>query len=256
MYSILLWLCKFHPSIFTCLSPHSSGGIRCIFLFQRPICDTLITFFESRRKQIEWETLSFVCKENTAAFSQIWQPSSAIWPRLGEMWAIFRPVHPIWRTAFSLVAARRTEKPVWGLENARLCALGPCSRVHSCTSVSALWMHSEGSYCVCVLASAVWHADLEGQCRNYWYRSENVVVWNANSTLCLPDRNGYLCMRLSPVCVRPLLHILDVTGIFVNWLIWSFTASVSGAKVSLWSRFTTTNRCEGCKVLHRRMFWI
>lgn len=62
------------------------------------------------------------------------------------------------------------------VRNARLCvgswcASSTCSCMHSCISMSALWIHCEGSYCVCVPALAIWHADLEGQCRNYWYRS-------------------------------------------------------------------------------------
>lgn len=57
------------------------------------------------------ETLSFVCKEKAKAISQIWEPSTAIWSWLGEMWIIFRPMHLIWWMAFFFDRERHTEKP-------------------------------------------------------------------------------------------------------------------------------------------------
>lgn len=45
----------------------------------------------------------------------------------------------------------------------------------------------------------------------------------------------YLSARSSSLSsiVRPLLHILDVIASFVGWLVWSFAASVSTAKIKL-----------------------
>lgn len=142
-------------------------------LFQHSISDALIIFFESRRKQMRSETLSFVCKEKTAVISQIWEPSSAIWQWFGEMWVFLRPMHPTWWMVFSFDRQRLTEKPGWGLEMCicsvlRQNVLGICSCMHSCISVSTLRIQCQSSYCVCVLASVIWHADLEGQYMKYW----------------------------------------------------------------------------------------
>lgn len=109
-------LLHFFPHIITCLSLHRPGGICCFFLFQHSISDALIIFFESRRKQIRSETLSFVCKEKTAAISQIWEPSSAIWPWLEEMWVFLHPMHPIWWMVFFFDRQRLAKEPEWELE--------------------------------------------------------------------------------------------------------------------------------------------
>lgn len=111
--SLLVYCCisppiSLHVSLFTSL-------VACFFSFSA-LSVTLIIFFESRRKQIRRETLSFVCKEKATAISQIWEPSSAIWPWLGEMWVILRPMHPIWWMVYSFDGERLAEKPGWELE--------------------------------------------------------------------------------------------------------------------------------------------
>lgn len=128
-----------HISLHVCLFTSLVVSIA-VFLFQHSICDTLIIFFEWRRKQIRRETLSFVCKEKTAAISQIWEPSSAIWPWLGEMWVFLRPMHPIWWMVFFFDRQRLAEKPGWGLEMCicllwgRMCReyVAACTHAYQC----------------------------------------------------------------------------------------------------------------------------
>lgn len=158
----------------------------------------------------------------------------------------------LWRRETRREARMRVRNAHWCVRGRRV--LRMCSCMCSCISMSALWIHCKGSYCVCVLASAIWHADLEGQCRNYWYRRATCGhVKSKLNTACLPDTNGNLCMTLSSICVSPLLHILDVIGVFGRWLIQPQSAVQN---YNMWFSTPTTNYCEGHKVLQRHMFSI
>lgn len=55
-------------------------------------------------------TSSFVCKAKLTAISQIWEPSTAIWSWLGEMWMMVCPMHRIWWMAFFFDRESHTEQ--------------------------------------------------------------------------------------------------------------------------------------------------
>lgn len=167
---LLSWVCEFH---------HRSAGICCVFSSRPlPLSVALSSLSLSQGEgKLRGGLLSFVCKEKAAAISQIWEPSSAIWPWLGEMWVIFRPVHPIWWMALSLHRERHREA---SMREGKMCVCAfrrvgarrarVAARVRACQCRPCGYT-ARGSHRVCVPASATWHADLEGQRRNYWYRS-------------------------------------------------------------------------------------
>lgn len=201
---LLSWVCEFH---------HRSAGICCVFSSRPlPLSVALSSLSLSQGEgKLRGGLLSFVCKEKAAAISQIWEPSSAIWPWLGEMWVIFRPVHPIWWMALFPPRREAQRGQYEGRENVCLCvsegrcASSTCSRARSCMSMSALWIHGAGllpCLCSCFSNLTCWFGRAT---QELLIQELDVVMWNANSTLpaCQTEKKGYLRMRLSVSDPRP-----------------------------------------------------
>lgn len=192
---LLLWVCEFH---------RRSAGICCVCVSRPPLSVALSSLSLTQGEgKLRGRLLSFVCKEKAAAISRIWEPSSAIWPWLGEMWVIFRPVHPIWWMALSLHGERHREASMRDRKCAFVrsegrCASSTCSCACSCISMSALWIHSAGfllCLCSCFSNLTCWFGR---SAQELLIQELDVVMWNANSTLpACQLKKGYLRMRLS-----------------------------------------------------------
>lgn len=201
---LLSWVCEFH---------HRSAGICCVFSSRPlPLSLALSSLSLSQGEgKLRGGLLSFVCKEKAAAISQIWEPSSAIWPWLGEMWVIFRPVHPIWWMALFPPRREAQRGQYEGRENVCLCvsegrcASSTCSRARSCMSMSALWIHGAGllpCLCSCFSNLTCWFGRAT---QELLIQELDVVMWNANSTLpaCQTEKRvifawDYLCQTPTP----------------------------------------------------------
>lgn len=176
-------------SLFTSLVPSVAH-----FWFEQPISDTSIILLDSRRKQIGRQTWSFVCKKKTATIFEIWEPSSAIWPRLGEIRVILCLVCPLWRMvegAQLWVLRQRTSRI--------------CNCMHSCISVSALCIRCEGS-CSCFSKLTCWFGRAM---QELLIQEPHVAMGNANST----QHARRTKMDIFSDIIFSLWHVLNVTGV-------------------------------------------
>lgn len=175
-----------------------SCSLAASLVFQRCIPDSLIAVFESRRKQIAWETLSFVFKKRAPQLSAKYESHPLQFGHdWGEMWIIFCPLHPVW-----WMGERETHrKPAERLEK-HICVFGGgahpacgAERFHAYQCLPCRFTAKVPTVFVFLLQQPdmrIWKGnagiiDTGARCKN--------SIWHACLGLCA-DRNG--CFHATP----------------------------------------------------------